>query len=47
MNSAMLSDAEFDRLVDGQPLIFAVRARAHCVARELRLRAASVAAELR
>jgi hypothetical protein len=47
MTRALLSDAEFDRLIDGQPLVFAFRARAQSVAHELRQRAASVAAELR
>jgi hypothetical protein len=47
MPSVLLSDAEFDRLVESQPLVFAVRARAQFVASELRARTASVAAELR
>jgi hypothetical protein len=45
--SAMLSDADFVRLVGGQPLAFAIHARTQFVANELRQRAASVAAELR
>ena len=47
MNTAHLTDAEFDSLIGKDPLFFATRVRAESVAHDIRDRMAAVAADLR